>query len=652
MDLLRFTTAGSVDDGKSTLIGRLLYDSKSIFEDQMEAIETTSRNTGEEEVNLALLTDGLKAEREQKITIDVAYRYFATPKRKFIIADTPGHIQYTRNMVTGASTADLAIILVDARKGVLTQSRRHAFIASLLQIPHVVVAINKMDLVDYSEERFHEIVDEFKSFSKKLEIDDITYIPMSALRGDNIVNKSERMDWYNGSTLLHTLEHVNIGSRKNLIDFRLPVQYVIRPHQNFRGFAGTIASGTIRKGEEVTILPSRVRTRVKEVWQFENNVNEASAGEAVTLTMEDEVDISRADMIVRSKNLPQIAQECEAFVCWMNEEPMKTGKRYVIMHTSRTAQVIPSQLRYKIDVDTLHRQDAEELSLNEIGRVKLTVSQALFFDPYKLNNATGSFIIIDPASNVTVGAGMIRGINTDSGIKETEVRGQISEDRGQKSEVRDQRSDIIRQGVEAGTSGSSSPNVVWEPWNITREEREARNKHKAAILWFTGLSGSGKSTIARALEKKLFEMGKQTMVLDGDQVRHGLNGDLGFTDADRTENIRRVAHLAHLFYEQGNIVLATFISPFKADRALARELVKEEQRFYEIFVDCPLEEAETRDPKGLYAKARSGKIPHFTGIDAPYEAPEAPDIHLLTNKRTVEEEVEKLLDKLKNAGII
>lgn len=625
MDLLRFTTAGSVDDGKSTLIGRLLYDSKSIFEDQMEAIETTSRNTGEEEVNLALLTDGLKAEREQKITIDVAYRYFATPKRKFIIADTPGHIQYTRNMVTGASSADLAIVLIDARKGVLTQSRRHAFIASLLQIPHVVVTVNKMDLVDYSQERFNEIVDDFKSFSKKLEIDDISYIPISALKGDNIVNKGENMDWYNGATLLHKLENVNVGSRRNLIDFRLPVQYVIRPNQNFRGFAGTIASGTIRKGEDVMILPSRVSTKVKEVWNYDQNVEEAVAGEAVTLTMEDEVDISRGDMIVRPKNIPQSEQEFEAFLCWMNEKPMEPQKRYIIMHNTRTAQAIPLKLHYKIDVDTLHRQDADRLDLNEIGRVKMAVSQPLFFDPYKLNNATGSFIIIDPASNVTVGAGMIRGIS--------------SEETDTKSE--EQRSDIKK-----------SPDVVWEPWNVTREEREAQNKHKAALLWFTGLSGSGKSTIAKKLEKRLFEEGKQTMLLDGDQVRHGLNGDLGFSDADRVENIRRVAHLARLFYQQGNIVLATFISPFRTERELARKLITESDRFFEIHIDTPLEDAEKRDPKGLYKKARKGEIQNFTGISSPYEEPLNPEITIKTTKMDPDQAVEEIYQKLKTAKII
>lgn len=622
MDMLRFTTAGSVDDGKSTLIGRLLFDSKSIFEDQMEAIETSSRNTGEEGVNLALLTDGLRAEREQKITIDVAYRYFATPNRKFIIADTPGHIQYTRNMVTGASSADLAIILVDARKGVLTQSKRHSFIASLLQIPHVVVAINKMDLVDYSSERFQEIVNEFREFSQKLEIDDITYIPISALLGDNIVHKSENMPWYNGATLLHHLEHVNVGSRRNLIDFRLPVQYVIRPHQNFRGFAGTVASGSVRIGEEIVVLPSGFKSTVKNIYNADTEAQDAKAGDPITITIEDEIDISRGDMIVRANNQPFNNNDFEAFVCWMNQTPMTPGKSYLLMHTTRVVQAMPVKIRYKIDVDTLHRKDADELQLNEIGRVSIHTANPIFYDPYKTNNATGSFILIDPATNVTVGAGMIRGIQTSDKTAQT------------------------LSGYDVDEPKTISPDVVWQEWNIGRQERELRNGHKAMVLWFTGLSGSGKSTIARELEKRLFEAGKKTMLLDGDQVRHGLNGDLGFSDKDRAENIRRVAHLAKLFFEHGNIVLCTFISPFKNERELARNLVPAD-RFIEVFVDCPLDEAEKRDPKGLYKKARSGAIKDFTGIDSPYEAPENPEIILNTKELSVDEAVDKLLELLK-----
>jgi bifunctional enzyme CysN/CysC len=536
MDLLRFTTAGSVDDGKSTLIGRLLYDSKSIFEDQMEAIEKTSRSSGEEEVNLALLTDGLKAEREQKITIDVAYRYFATPKRKFIIADTPGHLQYTRNMVTGASTAELAVILVDATKGLLTQSKRHAFISSLLQIPHLVVAVNKMDLVDYSKERFETIVSEFRSFAKKLDVDNISYIPISALNGDNVVDKGENLDWYKGSTLLHHLETVKVDSSLNIVDFRFPVQYVIRPNQNFRGYSGRVASGRVRPGEEIVALPSGVSSKVKEIVTKDGTLDEAMPGDSVTLTLEDEIDISRGDMIVRKNNIPNRGSNFEAYLCWMNEEELELNKSYIIMHTSRTAQVFVEDIIYRMNVDTIGREDAKTLKLNEIGRVKLTTSQQLFFDPYQINQKTGSFIIVDPASNVTVGAGMIRAGSTQS-TKENET-----------SEKR------------------KSPNVVWESWNIPREVREKRNGHKARVLWFTGISGAGKSTIARELERKLWEEGKQTVLLDGDQVRHGLNGDLGFSQKDRTENIRRVGEVAKLFFEHGNIVLCTFVSPYREDR--------------------------------------------------------------------------------------
>ncbi|HAC15177.1 MAG TPA: bifunctional sulfate adenylyltransferase subunit 1/adenylylsulfate kinase [Bacteroidetes bacterium] len=615
MDLLRFSTAGSVDDGKSTLIGRLLYDSKSIFEDQMEAIEKTSKNTGEEGVNLALLTDGLRAEREQKITIDVAYRYFATPKRKFIIADTPGHIQYTRNMVTGASTADLAIILVDARKGVLTQSRRHSFIASLLQIPHLVVAVNKMDLVDYSQKRFNEIVDDYKNFAQKLEIDDITFIPMSALKGDNIVNKGENMPWYNGSTLLHTLENVNVGSRRNLIDFRYPVQHVIRPNQDFRGFAGTIVSGTIKVGEEITVLPSRFRSKVKEIWKYNEQVQEAVAGEATVITIEDEIDISRGDMIVRSGNVPKMTQEFEAFLCWMNETPMDPSKNYYIQHTTRTSMAVPVEVRYKINVDSLHREETNTLELNEIGRVRLKVSQHMFIDPYKINNATGSFILIDTASNVTVGAGMIRGIDTADTLEEPDL----------------------------DTKRVISPNVVWEPWNIPREEREKRSGHAAKVLWFTGISGAGKSTIARELEKRLFDAGKQTMLLDGDQVRHGLNGDLGFSPADRTENIRRVGEVSRMFFEHGNIVLCTFVSPYRKDRDQVRKLFPDGS-FIEIHVTCTPEAAIERDPKGLYKKAQAGEIKNLTGFNADYEAPESSDAIVIdTTNRSVDECVDELM---------
>ncbi len=617
MDLLRFTTAGSVDDGKSTLIGRLLYDSKSIFEDQMEAIEQSSKGSGEEEVNLALLTDGLKAEREQKITIDVAYRYFATPKRKFIIADTPGHTQYTRNMVTGASTADLAIILVDASKGILTQSRRHAFISSLLRIPHLVVAVNKMDLVDYDEQVFNEIMSDFKEFAHRLEVKDITFIPISALKGDNVVEKGENMDWYQGSTLLYHLENVKVDASDNVVDFRFPVQYVIRPNQNFRGFSGQVVSGHVRTGDEVKVLPSGLTTRVKELVTRDGNLDIANTRDSVIITMEDEIDISRGDMIVRKDNVPTIRNEFESYLCWMNEQPLDPKKQYILQHTTQQVQVFIDEIFYRINVDTLSREDADNLQLNEIGRVRLQTSKNIFFDPYQINQKTGSFIIIDPTTNVTVGAGMIRSGSTTS--KET-----------QNSKLKTQH----------------SPNAVWEPWNIPREKREARNGHQAKVLWFTGISGAGKSTIAKAVEQKLWAEGKQTVLLDGDQVRHGLNGDLGFSPKDRKENIRRVGHLARLFYEHGNIVLCTFVSPYKEDRDFVESLFPD-GAFSEIYVTCSPETAKERDPKGLYAKAEKGEITGLTGYDAEHEEPEAPAMIIDTDKVALEDAVEEILELLK-----
>jgi bifunctional enzyme CysN/CysC len=622
MDLLRFSTAGSVDDGKSTLIGRLLYDTKSIFQDQLEAIESASKRRGEEQVNLALLTDGLRAEREQNITIDVAYRYFATPKRKFIIADTPGHIQYTRNMVTGASTAELAIVLVDARKGVLTQSKRHGFIASLLRIPHIIVAVNKMDLVGYRRDVFEAIADEYRAFAEKLDIKNLMFIPISALNGDNVVSHSERMGWYDGGTLLHHLETVNVGADRNLVDFRFPVQYVIRPHQDFRGFAGRIASGTITPGEEVVVLPKGHATRVRSIESPDSPLSEAAAGDSVVLTVEDEIDISRGDMIVRRMNVPTIGTRFEAMLCWLNEQPLDPGVPYVMMHTTRQVKAFVSKIVYRIDVDTLHRDQVDTFHLNDIGRVEITCAQQIFFDPYQLNHATGSFILIDPFTNVTVGAGMIRG----------EVK----------------TADELFGTADAKRS---SPDVVWQEWNIPRPTRELRNGHKAAVLWFTGLSGSGKSTIARQVERTLFEAGCQTMLLDGDQLRHGLSGDLGFSDADRRENIRRAGELARLFYEQGGIVLCTFVSPFAADRARVRSLLPQAS-FYEVFVDCDIDECRRRDPKGLYDKADRGEIPNFTGISSRYEPPLAPELTIKSDLLSVAQAVERVVAQLRRNGII
>ncbi len=622
MDMLRFTTAGSVDDGKSTLIGRLLYDSKAIFEDQLEAVERASQTRGDAYVDLALVTDGLRAEREQGITIDVAYRYFATPKRKFIIADTPGHIQYTRNMVTGASTAELAVILIDARNGVVTQSKRHGFIASLLHIPHILVAVNKMDLVDYEEDAYQEIVDEYTAFASKLSIGDLTFIPISALKGDNVVHKSDKMSWYEGPTFLHHLENVNIGSSRNLVDFRFPVQMAIRPNQNFRGFAGQIASGSIAPGEDVVILPSGKASRVRAVVTTDGELKEAMAGDSIVLTLEDEIDISRGDMIVRKKNLPQVANQFECILCWMSEEPMNASGSYIVQHTSRQVRAYISELNYRIDVNSLHREQADTLHLNEIGRIKLTTTQPLYFDPYQLNRSTGSFILIDPHSNTTVAAGMIR-----------------------------RRARDLDEIVAKQPERQRSSNVVWDESQITRQMREERNGHKASILWFTGLSGSGKSTVARLLERRLFALGVKTMFLDGDNVRHGLNGDLGFSEEDRNENIRRVAEVAKLGFDHGDLVLCTFISPFQADRDFARSLLPE-GRFYEIFVKCDIEICKRRDPKGLYAKAISGAIPEFTGISSPYEEPTHAEFVVETDVQSAEEIVGKIVEELTRQGII
>lgn len=615
MELLRFTTAGSVDDGKSTLIGRLLYDSKAIFQDQMDQLEQASTLRGEKEVNLALLTDGLRAEREQGITIDVAYRYFSTPKRKFIIADTPGHEQYTRNMVTGASTADLAIILIDARLGVLPQSRRHGIIASLLGIPHVIVAVNKMDLVDYSKETYDAIVREYKAFSQKLNIHDITFIPISALAGDNVVQSGENMPWYDGPTVMYQLEHASIAADRNLVDFRFPVQYVIRPHLDFRGFAGRIASGTIQTGEPVTVLPSHKTSRIKEIVTFNGNREEAFQGESVTLTLEDEIDISRGDMIVRSKNIPEVTTRFQATLCWMDDDrSLSRETAYLLQCGTRLVKAFVRNLDYRLDINTLHRQEAATLHLNEIGRVEIESAMPLPLDPYVHNRETGSFILIDPASNQTVAGGMVR--------------------------------KTLKNAPAPELLSHSSNNVRWEKLNVTREHREARQGHRAHCLWFTGLSGSGKSTIAKAVEKLLFEEDKRVYMLDGDNVRHGLNGDLGFSADDRIENIRRIGEVARLLYDSGCIVLCAFISPMKATRRLVKELFPAGS-FTEVYVKADLETCKSRDPKGLYTKAMAGEIPDFTGISSPYEEPDSADLVLDTQTGSELECVEKAVAYLK-----
>ncbi|MHC4453681.1 MAG: sulfate adenylyltransferase subunit CysN, partial [Planctomycetota bacterium] len=554
-NLLRFTTVGSVDDGKSTLIGRLLLDTQNIYDDQLEAIKKVAERKGEE-VDIALLTDGLAAEREQGITIDVAYRYFQTPKRKFIIADTPGHVQYTRNMVTGASTANLAIILIDARQGILEQSRRHGFIASLLQVSHMIVAVNKIDLVDYSQEVFQAIVDEYDEYSRKLDIKDITYIPISALKGDNVVNKSQNTLWFDGPTVLHVLENVHIGSDLNLHDFRFPVQYVLRPDLNFRGYAGKIVAGIIRPGQEIAVLPSGMTSKVKSVTTMDGDLQEAQAPQSVVLTLEDEIDVSRGDMIVRRNNLPLVEKNLDAIVCWMGNESLEVGKNYYIKHTTRTINAYISKLVYMFDVNTLHRTDATEhnlfcellttphhtdvrtLMLNEIGRAELKLTQPIMFDQYTKNRETGSFIIIDPDTNFTVGAGMIRG--TVRSIEDT-IHAELKVDREEELPIK----------------------VEMERAAVSLGEREERFKHKTSVIWFTGLSGSGKSTIAQSLERLLFSTGCHTALLDWDKLRHGLCKDLGFSEQDRIENIRRAGEVAKVFYEHGAVVLCTFVSPLR-----------------------------------------------------------------------------------------
>ncbi len=543
-DLLRFTTAGSVDDGKSTLIGRMLFDSKQIFQDQMDQLENTSRLRGEENVNLALLTDGLRAEREQGITIDVAYRYFSTAGRKFIIADTPGHEQYTRNMVTGASSADLAIILIDARHGVLTQSRRHGIIASLLGIPHVVVCVNKMDLVDYSRERYEEIVAAYRDFAGKLNIHDITFIPVSALIGDNVVNRSDRTPWYEGAPLLQYLETVTISADRNLVDFRFPVQYVIRPHQDFRGFSGQIASGSIALGDEVIALPSMQRSKIKAITHYTAELETAEEGQSVVLSLEDEIDISRGDMIVRRQNIPEVENEFEATMAWMDEtKPLRSGVEYILRHTTQNTQAVVDEILYQLDVNTLHRSDADELELNEIGRIKLTTANPLFFDPYERNRSTGGFVLIDPNDFRTIGAGMIRH-SSRSTINELK---------------RDCRKQIEPPPVEE---------IQWTPGLVALTDRVAKQGHAPLCVWLQGGDDSIRSRIAVQLEKQLFDRGIQAVRLTAENTRRTLNGDLRANRADAEEATRRHIHLARLLVDLGMVVLCAFDEEAPADSRL------------------------------------------------------------------------------------
>ena len=610
--LLRFLTCGSVDDGKSTLIGRLLYDSHLIFEDQIQSAEHGQRREGAGRggpIDLALLIDGLQAEREQKITIDVAYRYFSTPSRKFIVADTPGHVQYTRNMATGASNCDFAVLLVDARSGILTQTRRHACILSLLGIGKVALAVNKMDLVEFDKARFEAIAEEFAAFARQLGFASVTAIPVSALRGDNVVSPGAHMHWYHGPTLLGHLETVDVAGKAAERPFRFPVQWVNRPHLDFRGYAGTVASGRVGRGDEVVIHPSGKRAHVARIVTADGDLETAEQGDAVTLTFAEEVDISRGDVIALAANAPSVADQMAARIIWFDDEPMLPGRAYTLKCGNQTTTATVLNLKYKLNVDNLDHVAGKTLEINEVGSCNLNTAKPLVFDPYAENTDTGSFILIDRFTNATVAAGM------------------------------------IEFGLRRAT------NVRWQELSIDKTARSGLKEQKPCVLWFTGLSGAGKSTIANALEKRLHAMGRHTYLLDGDNVRHGLNKDLGFTDADRVENIRRVAEAARLFVDAGLIVMVSFISPFRSERRMARDLF-EGGEFLEIFVDTPLDICEARDPKGLYGKARAGLIANFTGIDSLYEPPERAELRLDTSKTTPESLAETVLAELRRRYLV
>ena len=604
--LLRFITCGSVDDGKSTLIGRLLYDSKMIFEDQLAALEADSKRVGTQgqDIDFALLVDGLAAEREQGITIDVAYRFFATDKRKFIVADTPGHEQYTRNMVTGASTADLAVILIDARKGVLTQTRRHSYLAKLIGIRSVVLAVNKMDLVEYSQARFDAIVADYRAFAKSIGIDEFLAIPLSGFKGDNVTTRSLHTSWYHGPVLLEHLESVELDlTAAQAAPFRLPVQWVNRPNLDFRGFAGLIASGRVRPGDAVRVLPSGKTSVVQRIISFDGDLPEAVAGQSVTLTLADEVDCSRGDVLAVADNPPQVADQFEATLVWMADEAMLPGRSYWLKLATQQVSVQIQAPKYQININTLEHLAAKRLELNAIGVATLSTDKPIVFEPYSANRDLGGFILIDKFTNATVAAGMLHF--------------------------------ALRR----------SQNVHWQAVDITREAHAAQKQQQPRVLWFTGLSGAGKSTIANLVEKKLHALGKHTFLLDGDNVRHGLNKDLGFTEADRIENIRRVGEVAKLMTDAGLIVLTAFISPFRAERDMVRAMLPAGE-FVEIFIDTALAEAERRDVKGLYKKARAGQLKNFTGIDSPYEPPQAPEIRIDTASTTPEHAAEAIVATL------
>ena len=604
--LLRFITCGSVDDGKSTLIGRMLYESHMLFDDQLSSLKADSKKVGTqgEEIDFALLVDGLAAEREQGITIDVAYRFFSTDKRKYIVADTPGHEEYTRNMATGASTADVAIILVDAEQGVLTQTRRHSFIVSMVGVKKVLLAINKLDLVNYSEEIYDKIVSDYQEFAQTaLDIESITSIPISALIGDNVVKKSENTPWYNGQTIMEYLETVEISNQKTLQSFRMPVQWVNRPNSNFRGFSGLISSGKINSGDKIRILPGGQTSTIKSIVTWGGNLATAKAGQSVTIILDDEIDVSRGDVITTSEDPCSEADQFQARILWMNENPMMPGRQYLLKSNSQSAMLTLGRLKHRIDVNTLDHLPAKTLELNEIGVCNISLDKRIAFDSYDKNQTMGGFIVIDRLSNNTVGMGLI-----DFALRRSE-------------------------------------NIHWQKMDVSQESRAEQKSQVPKIIWFTGLSGSGKSSIANILEKKLQSLGRHTITLDGDNIRHGINRDLGFTDADRVENIRRIGEVAKLMLNSGLICITSFISPFESERRMVRSLVSENE-FIEVFVDTPLSVCEQRDIKGLYAKARSGEIPNFTGISSPFEKPINPEIRIDTLNISAEEAADQIIEFL------
>ena len=602
---LRLITCGSVDDGKSTLIGRLLYESKQLFDDQLATLEADSKRVGTQggALDFALLVDGLAAEREQGITIDVAYRYFSTDERQFIIADTPGHEQYTRNMVTGASNADLAILLIDARKGVLTQTRRHSFLCSLVGVKHIVLAVNKMDLVEYQQSVFERIVEEYNAFAAPLGFASIHAIPIAALRGDNIIDASERTPWYNGPSLLTYLNRITLDEQSNDAPFRFPVQWVNRPNLDFRGFAGTIVSGKVSVGDTIKVLPSGKQSRVARIVTADGDLASAEKHQAVTLTLSDELDISRGDVIASSESPPAVADQFESTIVWMDEHPLLPGRQYLIKIGPNTSNVTITDIKHQINVNTMEHLAAKKLDLNAIAVCNINLDRAIAFDPYQQNRDMGGFILIDKLSNNTVGAGTIQF--------------------------------ALRR----------SQNIHWQHIDVSKKARSELKHQQPCLLWFTGLSGAGKSTIANLVEKKLHALGKHTYLLDGDNVRHGLNKDLGFTDADRVENIRRIAEVSKLMVDAGLIVLTAFISPFRSERRMARQLFADNE-FLEIFIDTPLAVAEQRDPKGLYKKARAGQLKNFTGIDSPYEAPEQAEIHIDSTQLSATEAADRIVEEI------